>query len=97
MNIRRSGLHVITRASLPHCAVQESGAPAEVWTEIISPPNSPNLYYDVTWAGKTATRLPEVSRAPATSPDAYAVVMLSYRVVRAWMFDGVLVFEASDR
>lgn len=45
---------------MPEWAVQEAGAPVEVWTEIISPPTSGNLFYDVTWVNKTATRLPEV-------------------------------------
>ena len=41
---------------------EEAGAPAEVWTEVVSPAGSANLYYDVTWVNKTATRLPEVRR-----------------------------------
>lgn len=68
------GLHVITRASLPQWAVEEAGAPVEVYTEIISPPNSPNLYYDVTWVNKTATRLPEVSGVPQKPPGLCGVI-----------------------
>jgi hypothetical protein len=44
----------------PQRAVAEAGAPAAVWLEYASPPDSPALYLDVTWVNKTATRLPEV-------------------------------------
>ena len=44
--------------------MREAGAPAELWTEIISPPYSDNLFYDVIWVNKTPTRLPEV-RSPS--------------------------------
>ena len=55
---------MILRATLPEWAVREAGAPTEVWTEVISPPESSNLFYDVTWVNKTATRLPEVRQNP---------------------------------
>ena len=51
---------MLLKQSLPEWAVREAGAPAELWTEIISPPYSDNLFYDVIWVKKTPTRLPEV-------------------------------------
>ena len=55
-----AGLHVLLKQSLPARLVRDAGAPAELWTEIISPPYSDNLFYDVIWVNKTPTRLPEV-------------------------------------
>ena len=48
------------KLTFPQRAVAEAGAPAAVWLEYTSPPDSPALYLDVTWVNKTATRLPEV-------------------------------------
>ncbi len=53
-------LHVVVRSTLPQWAVQEAGAPAEVWLDIQSAADSDDLTYDVIWVNKTATRLPEV-------------------------------------
>ena len=61
---------MLLKQSLPEWTVREAGAPKELWTEIISPPYSDNLFYDVIWVDKTPTRLPEVrwaSHAPAAS------------------------------
>ncbi len=55
-----AGLHVLLKQSLPQWSVREAGAPRELWTEIVSPPYSDNLFYDVIWVNKTPTRLPEV-------------------------------------
>ena len=50
------------KGSMPSWAVQEAGAPAEVWVDIQAPEDSDSLYLDVIWVNKTATRLPEVSQ-----------------------------------
>ena len=54
---------MLLKQSLPEWAVREAGAPAELWTEIISPPYSDNLFYDVIWVDKTPTRLSEVGKS----------------------------------
>lgn len=48
------------RSTLPQWALQEAGAPAEVWLDIQSAADRDDLTYDVIWVNKTATRLPEV-------------------------------------
>ena len=48
------------KLQFPQEAVAEAGAPAVVWLEYTSLPDSPALYMDITWVNKTATRLPEV-------------------------------------
>lgn len=48
------------RSTLPEWAVEEAGAPAEVWLDIRSSNGSDELAYDIIWVNKTATRLPEV-------------------------------------
>jgi hypothetical protein len=53
------GFHAAVKLKFPQRAVAESGAPAAVWLEYASLPDSPALYLDVTWVNKTATRLPE--------------------------------------
>ena len=55
-----AGFHAAVKLRFPQRAVAEAGAPAAVWLEYASPPDSPALYIDVTWVNKTATRLPEV-------------------------------------
>ena len=55
-----AGFHAAVKLRFPQRAVAEAGAPAAVWLEYASPPDSPALYLDVTWVNKTATRLPEV-------------------------------------
>jgi hypothetical protein len=45
---------------MPAWAVQEAGAPAEVWLDIQAPEDTDSLLLDVIWVNKTATRLPEV-------------------------------------
>jgi hypothetical protein len=55
-----AGFHAAVKLRFPRQAVAEAGAPAAVWLEYASPPDSPALYIDVTWVNKTATRLPEV-------------------------------------
>ena len=46
---------------MPRWAVEEAGAPAEVWVDIQAPEDADSLYLDVIWVNKTATRLPEVT------------------------------------
>ncbi len=53
--------HVHAKCSLPRWAVQEAGAPEEVWLDIHSEADSDVLKYNVIWVNKTATRLPEVA------------------------------------
>jgi hypothetical protein len=71
-----SGFHAAVKLRFPQRAVAEAGAPAAVWLEYVSPPDSPALYLDVTWVNKTATRLPEVrlplalSRGGSAAADA---------------------------
>ena len=58
------GFHVVVRSTMPEWAVEEAGAPAEVWLDIRSRNASDELAYDVIWVNKTATRLPEVQEVP---------------------------------
>lgn len=61
------GFRVVVRSTMPNWAVADAGAPAEVWLDMRSAPGSDELEYDVVWANKTATRLPEVCLCPG--PD----------------------------
>ena len=54
-------------------AHQDAGSPAEIWTEIRSPPNDTRLYYDVLWTDKTPTRLPEVHLNPNMQPGSHVL------------------------
>ena len=60
---------MLLKQSLPEWAVREAGAPQELWTEIVSPPYSDNLFYDVVWVDKTPTRLPEVRSTDLGRPS----------------------------
>lgn len=51
------------KLTFPRWTIAEAGAPAAVWLEYASLPDSPALYVDVTWVNKTATRLPEVCQS----------------------------------
>ena len=53
----------LLKGSMPSWAVQEAGAPAEVWLDLQAPEDADSLYIDVIWVNKTATRLPEVQPA----------------------------------
>ena len=55
-----SGFKALLKGSMPAWAVQEAGAPAEVWLDIQAPEDTDSLLLDVIWVNKTATRLPEV-------------------------------------
>ncbi|KAL0047364.1 hypothetical protein WJX82_001496 [Trebouxia sp. C0006] len=54
-----SGFKALLKGSMPAWAVQEAGAPAEVWLDIQAPEDTDSLLLDVIWVNKTATRLPE--------------------------------------
>lgn len=56
-----NGFKALMKGSMPRWAVQEAGAPAEVWVDIQAPEDADSLYLDVIWVNKTATRLPEVT------------------------------------
>lgn len=56
------GFKALLKGSMPSWAVEEAGAPAEVWVDIQAPQDSDSLYLDVIWVNKTATRLPEVTK-----------------------------------
>ncbi len=55
-----NGFKALLKGSMPAWAVQEAGAPAEVWLDIQAPEDTDSLLLDVIWVNKTATRLPEV-------------------------------------
>lgn len=54
-----SSLSPPLQATFPEEVVQQAGAPAAIWTELRSPAGSSDLFVDVIWENKTATRLPE--------------------------------------
>ena len=54
------GFKALLKGSMPAWAVQEAGAPSEVWLDIQAPEDTDSLLLDVIWVNKTATRLPEV-------------------------------------
>ena len=55
-----SSFKALLKGSMPAWAIEEAGAPAEVWLDIQSPEDTDSLLLDVIWVNKTATRLPEV-------------------------------------
>ncbi|DBA83693.1 TPA: hypothetical protein ACH3X1_006235 [Trebouxia sp. C0004] len=64
------GFKALLKGSMPAWAVQEAGAPAEVWLDIQAPEDTDSLLLDVIWVNKTATRLPEamwVQFAPSSA------------------------------
>ena len=61
------GFKALLKGSMPAWAVQEAGAPAEVWLDIQAPEDTDSLLLDVIWVNKTATRLPEVRTSLHTS------------------------------
>eukprot|EP00887_Chlorella_sp_A99_P001854 scaffold19.g1854.t1 len=67
---------VVARLAFPAAAVRRAGAPARAWIDIRSPPGSADLFVDVGWENKTATRLPETLwvrwRPPVAHPAAAA-------------------------
>lgn len=64
-----NGFKALMKGSMPSWAVQEAGAPAEVWVDIQAPEDADSLYLDVIWVNKTATRLPEVSHTKTESTE----------------------------
>ncbi|BDA48441.1 hypothetical protein COCOBI_12-1200 [Coccomyxa sp. Obi] len=74
-------LHLIVRSTLPRWAVQEAGAPAEVWLDIQSAADSDDLTYDVIWVNKTATRLPEAAWV-SFAPDVNVANSSSWQLVK---------------
>lgn len=65
-----NGFKALLKGSMPAWAVQDAGAPAEVWLDIQAPEDTDSLLLDVIWVNKTATRLPEamwVQFAPSST------------------------------
>ena len=73
------------KMSLPKWAVEEAGAPREVWTQILSPPDTANLYYDVIWVNKTPTRLPEVSQRILHQVPRWRNGNTAHRIPQTWL------------
>ncbi|KAL3138964.1 hypothetical protein ABBQ32_005773 [Trebouxia sp. C0010 RCD-2024] len=67
-----NGFKALMKGSMPSWAVQEAGAPAEVWVDIQAPEDADSLYLDVIWVNKTATRLPEAMWVQFAPPAAVA-------------------------
>jgi hypothetical protein len=78
----RGGLHVIAEALFDEDLVRNAGAPASVYYDISSPPDSTDLFIDIVWENKTATRLPEAvwlsweASSPAVSPSSWVMSKL---------------------
>ena len=76
------GLHVIAKAVFDDDLVTYAGAPAAVYYDISSPKDSNDLFIDIVWENKTATRLPEAMwlswecDAPAVDPSSWAMSKL---------------------
>lgn len=51
--------HIIVKCTFPQALVLRAGAPATVYLEYRSPPDSDTLYINLIWENKTPTRLPE--------------------------------------
>lgn len=56
-----NGLTVRLLYEFPHALTRDAGAPAAMWLELQSPPDSDALLVTAAWQNKTATRLPEAS------------------------------------
>ena len=76
------GLHIIAEAVFDDDLVTYAGAPAAVYYDISSPKDSNDLFIDIVWENKTATRLPEAMwlswecDAPAVDPSSWAMSKL---------------------
>lgn len=75
--------HILAEASFDPELVQHAGAPQKVWLEIRSPADSDDLFVEVVWVDKAATRMPEtVWLQWQPNPDSGMVVYVVVSIIR---------------